>query len=174
MSEEQKQFYHKIYKKYYSLLFRYGMSYLGNEGDVEDCLQATFTIALEKIDELEKHDNVVGWLVQTLKHRMKKLLRRKKRWGDIVVSLEDATENLTIEDLPDTVSLEDGLLDYESELENFRTILSEREYEIFKAHYIDGEPYRSIAERLELRENAAYVYGYRAKQKIMRFYEKDE
>lgn len=176
MSEQQTKFYNRIYGKYYKLLYQYSLAALDDPRDAEDCVQATFLVAAEKVKRLENHENVGGWLMQTLKYKIYRLIKKKKRWGEILISLEDVSAYKAIEDLadrqPDEIWLPGG--NAKAQIEVFHDILSEWEFHVLQAHYIDNESYQSIAKRMGRKENAVYVCAHRAKHKIMDYYKKDD
>lgn len=82
--------------------------------------------------------------------------------------MADISADLSIEDLPDQVSFDDAIIErlFNDELEKLRDIITPREFDVLKSHYIDGEPYQQVADRLGLTKNLVYVTAHRAKRKL--------
>lgn len=66
-------------------------------GDIEDCVQEVFAIALEKQEQLINHPNIIGWLTVTAKHTA---LKHNEKYTKI-----KAVDNIILETIPDALDL---------------------------------------------------------------------
>lgn len=61
------------------LMYRVGMSYLGNSDDVADAVQDSLARAWEKRDRLKKPEQFRAWMMRILTNRCIDMLRKRKR-----------------------------------------------------------------------------------------------
>lgn len=78
MLPEHEQFLSDLYHSCFWKLHHYALVFL-NQNQAEEIVQDTFHDAVKKIDELYGHENPSGWLMQTLKNKMRNYQRALQR-----------------------------------------------------------------------------------------------
>ena len=81
-----------LFREYYSLLLRYAKISLQNADLAQDVVQDVFHEALKHQGTLATHDNPGGWLMQTLKNKLRECKRQLGRMGTMFQSLEELPE----------------------------------------------------------------------------------
>ncbi|MBR3923749.1 MAG: sigma-70 family RNA polymerase sigma factor, partial [Kiritimatiellae bacterium] len=81
------------------LMYRVGMSYLGNNDDVADAVQDTLAKAWEKRNHLKKLEQFKPWMMRILTNRCIDMLRRRKR-----VSFFPLEDDTVVVDMPSQLS----------------------------------------------------------------------
>lgn len=87
MLPDQEEFFDRLYREYFWKLKRYSLLYL-NESQAEEIVQDAFHEAVEKIDSLYIHENPGGWLMNTLKNKIRNCQRTNRRDLLRLVSLD--------------------------------------------------------------------------------------
>ena len=141
----------EIVKQYYNSIYRYCCVRLSNESDAYDCTQEVFIILYQKMDKLKISENIRAWLYRTADN----VMRNHKRKNNKYISLEDIPE-ITVET---DFSVETPLND----------VISEDEYQLLKAYYVDKESIDQIAEKLEISKDAAFKRIYRIKARVAKY-----
>lgn len=78
-----------LFREYYSLLLRYAIISLQNADLAQDVVQDVFHEALKHQETLATHDNPGGWLMQTLKNKLRECKRQLSRMRIMFQSLEE-------------------------------------------------------------------------------------
>ena len=68
MLPEQDEFIERLHRKYFRKLTLYAMSALRDSSKAQDIVQDAFHEALLHIDDLMRHENPGGWLMETVKY----------------------------------------------------------------------------------------------------------
>ena len=91
---EQDVFIEKLHHLYFNKLTIYAVSVLRDATRAQDVVQDTFHEAVIHIDKLLAHENPGGWLMQTLKNKIKESERSRRRYISRFLSLDSdiATE----------------------------------------------------------------------------------
>lgn len=90
MLPNQENFFNQLYQENLWKLRRYALTCL-NENQVEEIVQDTFFEATKKIDILIAHENPGGWLMDTLKNKIRNCQRRNQKELMLLVSLDSET-----------------------------------------------------------------------------------
>lgn len=75
----QRELFGEIYVNNWSKLLRYAKANKSCAGVAEELVQDTFHDAWSKFNELVNHENIGGWLMQTLKNKMRNYIRSRQR-----------------------------------------------------------------------------------------------
>lgn len=142
-----------IVEKYYNSILRYCQVRLGNQTDAYDCTQEVFVILLQKSDKLTISENIRAWLYRTADNVINNFKRKNSKY----ISLEDIPEIQQNTDFSCETPMSD--------------VISEEEYQLIKAHYIDKEGIDHIAGRLGISSAAAAKRIYRIKARIVKYME---
>lgn len=115
------------------LMYRVGMSYLGNGDDVADAVQDALTTAWEKRRHLKKPEQFKPWMMRILTNRCIDMLRKRKR-----VSFFPLEDDTVVVEMPSQLSL---VMEAVSQLRpELRLVVT--------LHYVDGYSISDIAESL--------------------------
>ena len=79
MTSEQREIFSEIYIDNWPKLLRYAKANKWCVGAAEELVQDTFHDAWSKFDELNDHENIGGWLMLTLKNKMRNYIRSRRR-----------------------------------------------------------------------------------------------
>ena len=90
MLPNQENFFNQLYQENFWKLRRYALTCL-NENQAEEIVQDTFFEATKKIDILIAHENPGGWLMDTLKNKIRNCQRRNQKELMLLVSLDSET-----------------------------------------------------------------------------------
>lgn len=74
---EKREVFSDIYVNNWAKLLRYAKANRNSTGVAEELVQDTFHDAWSKFDELINHENIGGWLMQTLKNKIWNYTRAK-------------------------------------------------------------------------------------------------
>jgi len=69
----------EVYRRYGPLLFGRAYRSLNDQHDAEDVVQDTFMVAWENLARLRHPDRFPGWLQGILGHKIKKVIRKRKK-----------------------------------------------------------------------------------------------
>lgn len=141
----------EIIMQYYESIFKYCYVRLKNENDASDCTQEVFAVFCKKAGKLRLNENIRAWLYRTADNVIKSFRRKNKAY----ISLDDISE------IPDKTDFEAA-----APLED---IISEDEYRLLKAYYIDKVGIELIAEKLGISKDAAFKRIYRLKARIVKY-----
>lgn len=156
-----------IYKEYASLVYKYLYSLCQNEYQAEELTQETFYQAVRSAKKYDGTCKVSTWLCQIAKHLWYQEIDRRKRKG---------TSELAEDILSDEQNLEDRVVRKEEVMSVFRQVhvLDEVSKEIFFLRILGELSFREIGNIFGKNENWARVTFYRAKQKVMKGWTKNE
>lgn len=90
MLPNQEVFFNQLYQENFWKLRRYALTCL-NENQAEEIVQDTFLEATKKIDILVAHENPGGWLMDTLKNKIRNCQRKNQKELMLLVSLDPET-----------------------------------------------------------------------------------
>lgn len=139
-----------------SRLYRLIYLWVRDRSLAEDLLQNVFERSFQKQEELQKHPNLKGWLVKSLKNEALMHFRQSSK-----LSALDDLENLPI--------AEDREEKQEDRLEIVYLLLRDlpkKQQEIFQLREMEGLTYEEIAEYLEISLEQVKVSLHRARQSI--------
>lgn len=122
---EQDIFVERLYRQYFKKLTLYSLATLKNPAQAQDTVQDTFHEAILHIEILMTHENPGGWLMQTLKNKIRESERSRRRYlrhfisldSDIsaelvpaseqIVEIHEPDENVSIEKVQQALTLEE-------------------------------------------------------------------
>lgn len=131
-----------LFREYYSLLLRYAKISLQNTDLAQDVVQDVFHEALKHQETLATHDNPGGWLMQTLKNKLRECKRQLSRMGTMFQSLEELPEYylLTKDD-----EIGEGI---DSILANIEQHLTEDEFYLLRRITLDKASHLEVSKEL--------------------------
>ena len=102
----EKEIIEQLYRLHYKKLFIYARAILKNPDQAEDVVQDTFHEAMRHAHELSTHENPGGWLMNTLKNKIRESERARLRFINHCLSLDtDISDDSTC---PDKLIVEDS------------------------------------------------------------------
>lgn len=133
-----------LFREYYSLLFRYAKISLQNADLAQDVVQDVFHEALKHQETLATHENPGGWLMQTLKNKLRECKRQLSRMGAMFRSLEEFPEyKFLIKD--DEIGEEIGSI-----LANIEQHLTEDEFYLLRRVTLDRASHLEVSKELNI------------------------
>lgn len=94
----QRELFGEIYVNNWSKLLRYAKANKSCAGVAEELVQDTFHDAWSKFNELVNHENIGGWLMQTLKNKMRNYTRARQRDAKVFDEYVDRAEDIAAPD----------------------------------------------------------------------------
>lgn len=156
MKASQHDFLETLFTEKYQPLYSYAYRSLNNPHSAEDVVMLTFSVAVKNVNKLMKSPNPDGWLMETLKHKIKhEMLSIFRR--PVTVSFDDVQELITL-DTPEP-ALVTGCLsgDEERLVEDF---------------YGERKSVAEISQELHISESACKKRLQRVREKIKKNYDK--
>lgn len=150
-----------IYKEYAEIVYKFLLSLCHEEDTAEELVQETFYQAVKSAHKFDGSCKVTTWLCQIAKYLWYQELERRKRKGTVCLTEETVVNELL---------LEEKICIKEDIMEVFRRvhILDEVSKEVFFLRITGAFSFREIGDIFQKNENWARVTFYRAKQKIMK------
>ncbi len=164
MRPDQYEMLEQLYYANYKKLLLYALSASQSQGSAPELVQDTFHEAVLHIDTLMTHANPGGWLMQTLKYKMKENDKARQRDAKYLLSLdtqllaEPGTEDQEIAHI-----LEE---DAPSPLRLIRETLAPEEYQHLKRLVLDRASHAEVAEELHISVYASQKRLQRIREKL--------
>lgn len=143
MLPEQDALIEKLHRKYFKQLTRYAMSTLGNTTKAQEVVQDAFHAAVLHIDDLMTHENPGGWLMETVKNKIRESERSRRRYLRRFLSLDsDISAELVPSDevIPDQREQGDT-----SAIEKIEQALKPEEYQLLKRLIFDKASHLEVS-----------------------------
>ena len=161
---EQDAFFEKLYQDYFGKLTLYAGALLRNQSRAQDMVQDTFHEALRRIDILMEHPNPGGWLMVTLKNKIREEERTQRRYMLRFLSLNT---DLIREPASQTPDLEEHLADDgPTFLEQIQNALTEEEFLLLKRLTIDRASHLEVAKEFDISVYASQKRLERIRKKL--------
>ena len=156
-----------VYREYAEVVYRYVFTLCQDRHMTEEITQETFYQAIRSVNRYDGSCKISTWLCQIAKHLWYQELDRRKRKGTV-----ELTDGIICE----RITIEEKLLLQEDVVELYRRIhlLDSVAKEVFLLRITGELSFRAIGELFDRNENWARVTYYRAKQRIMKGWEKYE
>lgn len=146
MHPNQEKFFTQIYRENFWKLRRYACIYL-NENQAEEIVQDTFFEATKKIEILLEHENVGGWLMNTLKNKIQNFRRQNQKDLLRFVSL-DSEMVLQISTSENTENIVEEKETFEITSQKIRDSLSQEELYLLKRIVFDNASHKEVSSEL--------------------------
>ncbi|WP_110831479.1 RNA polymerase sigma factor [Pedobacter nutrimenti] len=95
LKQRDHQAYTEIYKRYWSVLYRYSRKILQNENESKDVIQDVFVMIWSKSDQLDIHSSLSSFLYTTVRNSILKIFTKTKVKEKYMSSLEKFMEEGT-------------------------------------------------------------------------------
>ena len=146
MLPNQETFFNQLYQDNFWKLKRYALTCL-NENQAEEIVQDTFFEATQKIDILTAHENAGGWLMNTLKNKIRNLQRKNQKELMLLVSLDTQTvlQIAAPESADDIVEQDKAFWDATQKIKGS---LSSDEMQLLKRIAFDNASHKEVSKEL--------------------------
>lgn len=162
-TEEEKEFFQSIYKKYRNEMFYIAMGILKNESDAEDIVHETFLVLVDHLDKIMGNEPYKVWsyIHTTVRRRAYNLCKRKNMQEDN--GLEEWQHGEILEK-----SLDKGLEEEELKeaMAGLLKNLKDSYKEVLVLQYYHEMPVQEIAEELGTTPDNIRHISMRAKRKL--------
>lgn len=165
MLPEQDTWFEHLYREYFELLYRRAVIALKNPARAQDVVQDTFHEALRHIDKLMVHKNPGGWLMQTLKHKIRDSERQRWRYLRRFISL-DTDFPLEAADSNSTIELDEPTDSEATVLSKVEQTLTAGEYQLLKRLILEQASHVEVADELGISVYASQKRLERARKKL--------
>lgn len=162
------------YQNNYRMLYDLGRLFVDNYSlytdSVDDEIQEIFILLWEKKDELVKHPNISGWLVEALRYRMLHFLReQKKERKRSHFSMDDEKKAAARYAVEQSLTSSDGFdtLVETERMERVKNILGETKARLFYQYCIEKIPAKVLAEKYNVSENCIWMRITRIRKQIL-------
>lgn len=140
---------------------------IGDLEEANDLAQEVFTIVYKRIETLENHENVAGFIYQTAKFVVANHKRKLTKKGLFEEPLSEGTVLEDSMDVYDTlVEIEDRKVQEEDYLDQVMMAVSKDKQILYRMHYIEGKTYREIAQQLGVSEVSVRMRYVRLRREI--------
>lgn len=146
----------------------YSNLYPSLRNDYEDIVQLTYTMLYDKLERLKAHENINGWLIETLHFNILNYAHRKRRENaHLATGVEDPEQEMEKLALPGATTEEQVVQEETGERlhHEIAARIGEESYRLMKAHYADGVSLTELAERSHISLGALKMKMCRWKKK---------
>lgn len=164
MQHEQVAYIEKLYHEYFKKLTLYAMSVLRDQNRAQDVVQDTFHEALLHIDTLMSHENPGGWLMVTVKNKVRENERARRRYLRRFLSLDTdiIVGNDPVSDEVVEISDSPGI----NSIELIRKTLTEEEYKLLHRFVFEKASHLEIAKEFGISVYASQKRLERIRKKL--------
>ena len=151
----------RIYTKYSSELFRYGMAIKPNRSFIKDCIQELFVDLWKYRSKLRQTDNVRFYLLKSLSNKIAKEVSRDKRIfrKEEISEFETVFLEKSIEDKLINLQRDENIqVKLEGALEN----LSTRQREVIQLLFFEKLTYEDVSRILGITIDSSYTLAWKA------------
>jgi len=145
------------FREEYKDMFLFASSLLGDRTQAEAAVQDTFVTALEKREQFLKSPSPVGFLYNTLKYKIKRMIRDRQKLLSLMLALDDSP------DLAVPCTTENHL--------SGSIIAKDPDLALLCRFYIEGYSLRELAQELGVSIAASKMKIRRAKDRVIKRYE---
>ena len=156
MMPDKNELVERLYRLHFKKLFIYANAVLRDPEQAKDVVQDTFHEALRRIDVFAKHENPGGWLMNTLKNKLKENERTRRRDLLRLLSLDA--------DFPDESNLPEP--QEESVIEKVERVLTPEEYQLLKRLVFDRASHLEVAQEFGISVYASQKRLERIREKL--------
>lgn len=171
MSPKQDRYIEELYHTYFRKLIIYATASLHNSERAQDVVQDTFHEAVLHVDTLINHPNPGGWLMNTVKNRIRENERQRNRYIQRFLSLESELLREPASYSGSTLSADviDNMDDVFT-VEKIKQVLTEEEYKILKRLILDHATHLQVAQELGITVYASQKRLERIRKKLYKVF----
>lgn len=159
MNPAQGEMLESYFRAYLHPMMVHAYRYVGDWSCAEEAAQIAFCTACASIEALQKSENPLGWLKQATYYACMGILRERKRYVRLLLSIEEHSG----------IS-EDTYIIPAAEGSPFSDVLKPEDVEILRRIFLNGDSYRAVAESQHISVWGCYKRVERMKQKLQKHY----
>ena len=164
MTSEQERFIEELYYENFNKLMIFAMAKVRDQNLAQDLVQDTFHEAIRHIDTLRGHVNPGGWLMVTLKYKIKENARKHQQYIQRFLSLES---EMKINPGIGAVQPKQKLgLDSLSLIQMIEEVLEPEEYRLLKRLTLDRAGHMEVAKEFNISVYASQKRLQRIREKL--------
>lgn len=172
MLPEQEAFIERLYRKYYRQLMIYATSVLKDNQRAQDIVQDTFHEGILHIDTLTAHVCPQGWLLVTLRNKIRESERSRRRFLARFLSLDTDVPTWRIPSARQDADLQH--LDCGFALEMIERTLTPDEYRLLKRLVMDGASHLEVSKEFGITVYASQKRLERIRTKLRNVFKEQE
>jgi len=158
----------KLHREYFAKMLIYATNILGDRDRAQDVVQDTFHEAIIHITEIENHTNPGGWLMQTLKNKIRDSERARLRFIKHFLSLDsDVNINLLIDNNSFTQTSA-GEENCSYIIEKIEKALTSEEFKLLKRLTLDKASHLQVSSEFNISVYACQKRLERIRKKLLR------
>ena len=166
VTPEQERLLETLYHEHYGRLTVYATAALRDRAHAEDVVQDTFHEAMYHLDVLAHHEAPGGWLLVTLKYKLREYERARRRYLLRFLSLDSELARDPVSPAP---PLEEQVgLDERQLLAQIDQTLQPEEYRLLLRLTLDGASHLTVAQELGISVYACQKRLQRVRTKLRR------
>lgn len=168
MLPEQDRFMEELHRKYFRKLTLYVMSVLRDSARAQDVVQDALHEALRNVNDLMRHENPGGWLMETVKNKVRDSERTHRRYMRRFLSLdtEISAELVSVDSSAAEVDESDDVV----LMEKIEQLLTPEEYRLLKRLIFDKASHLETAQEFGITVYASQKRLERIREKLYREY----
>lgn len=164
MNPDQDKFISQLYQEYFGKLTIYAAASLKSQNKAQDVVQDTFHEAITHIDILMQHPNPAGWLMVTLKNKIKEYQRETQKYLRWFLSLNS---DLLVEPGQHDPRIEQQMdMDEPSVHKQIKQLLTTEEYLLLKRLTLDRASHLEVAQEFGISVYASQKRLERIRKKL--------
>ena len=158
MNPENNELYARLYKENIRGMYQYAISLLEDGYLAEYAVQEAFSIAWAKFEALKTSPNQGGWLTNTLKNIVMRIIKENSRARNSILSLDEVSEeHIQVSDELSLSALYEG-------------IVSKEELDMLQKLYVQRYSYEELAAEYGIPVSTLGMRAKRAKEKFLKVF----
>lgn len=153
-------------EKYHKRIIKYLYYSVGNIEDAKDLTQEVFVIVYNRIDDLQNHDNIGGFIYQTAKYVAAIFRRKTFKKTSMETSIDEKFLSNYTDVYDELQSHYDKKINENCYIDNIFKKLSKEKQLLYKLYYIDNRNYKEIAKMLGVNEATLRMRYVRLRRQI--------
>jgi len=160
------KFFITLCERYHGKILKYLYYSVGNIEDAKDLAQEVFVIVYKRIDELQDHENIGGFIYQTAKFVAANFKRKtlKKNLKETTVDIEIGSKHSDL--FEELLMIYDSNIDSDKYVDNVLVRLSEDKQRLYNFYYVENKSYKEIAKILNVNEASLRMKYVRLRREI--------
>nr|WP_276576087.1 RNA polymerase sigma factor [Oceanirhabdus seepicola] len=153
-------------ERYHEKILKYLYYSVGNIEDAKDLTQEVFVIVYNRIEELQNHQNIGGFIYQTAKFVAANFKRKalKKTLKETSVDIEIGSKHSDLYE--ELITIYDNEIDAEQYVDNVLLLLSQEKQQLYNFYYVENRSYKEIAKILNVNEASLRMRYVRLRREI--------
>jgi RNA polymerase sigma-70 factor (ECF subfamily) len=156
----------KLCESYHEKILKYLYYSVGNIEDAKDLTQEVFIIVYNRIDKLQTHDNIGGFIYQTAKYVVANFKRKTYKKASMETSTDVELKSNFSDVYEELETIYDKRIDENQYVDNVLESLCEEKQLLYKLYYIENKKYKEIAKILNVNEASLRMKYVRLRREI--------